>query len=64
MRLKEMTLAWAEDPLRFKVLEDGERFDADWTQVPPEQQESNFASSLWVFPSQDTPYYPLQNGKV
>ena len=60
--LKEMPLAWAEDPLRFKVLEDGEVHDGDW-KTPPQGNKDDLASSLWVLPSKDTPYYPLQKGK-
>ena len=47
--------------MRFKKLEDGEDFNDIWKESL--QDVESLVSSFWVFPSENTEYYPLYDGK-
>ena len=57
---KEIRLAWNDKPVRFKLLDDDEKYTNTWTKSL--EDIDKLVTSFWVFPSNATSYYPLYDG--
>ena len=54
---KEIRLAWNDKPVRFKLLDDNEKYTNTWTKSL--EDIDKLVTSFWVFPNDNTFYYPL-----
>ena len=57
---KEIRLAWNDKPVRFKLLDDNEKYTNTWTKSL--EDIDKLVNSFWVFPNNATSYYPLYDG--
>ena len=57
---KEIRLAWNDKPVRFKLLDDNEKYTNIWTKSLDDIDK--LVTSFWVFPNDNTSYYPLYDG--
>ena len=57
---KEIRLAWNDKPVRFKLLDDDEKYTNAWTKSL--EDIDKLVTSFWVFPNNVTPYYPIYDG--
>ena len=57
---KEIRLAWNDKPVRFKLLDDNEKYTNTWTKSL--EDIDKLVTSFWVFPNDNTSYYPLYDG--
>ena len=57
---KEIRLAWNDKPVRFKLLDDNEKYTNTWAKSL--EDIDKLVTSFWVFPNDNTSYYPLYDG--
>ena len=57
---KEIRLAWNDKPVRFKLLDENEKYTNTWTKSL--EDIDKLVTSFWVFPNNASSYYPLYAG--